>query len=120
MLKIICFVKNSPYGFPGAAKTLEYTKGIDRHFFIMCEGRPFLEQVPPVYNAFLISEKSIHHGRLDGDAAPIPSGTFPAGPVMHRRAGNDYWLTYCVRSADLSMGNIIGNARGIVIGHSWW
>ena len=74
MLKDICFAKNSPYGFPGAAKTLEYTRGIDRHFFIMCEGRPFLEQVPPVYNAFLISEKSIHHGRLDGDSAPHSLG----------------------------------------------
>jgi len=120
MLKVICFAKNSPYGFPGAAKTLEYTRGIDRHFFIMCEGRPFLEQVPPVYNAFLISEKSAPMADLMGIPLPIPSGTFPAGSVMHRQAGNDYWLTYCVRSADLSMGNIIGNARGIVIGHSWW
>lgn len=40
----------------------------------MCEGRPFLEQVPPVYNAFLISEKSVHHGRLDGDSAPHSLG----------------------------------------------
>ena len=54
-----------------------------------------------------------------GIPLPIPSGTFPTGSVMHRRAGNDYWLTYCVRSADLSRDNIIGNARGIVIGHSW-
>ena len=86
----------------------------------MCEGRPFLEQVPPVYNAFLISEKSIHHGRLDGDSAPHSLGYISGRSRDHRRAGNDYWLTYCVRSADLSMGNIIGNARGIVIGHSWW
>ena len=74
MLKVINFVKNSPYGFPDAAKTLEYTKGIDWHYFIACENRPFLEQVPPVYNTFLISEKSVHHGRLDGDSAPHSLG----------------------------------------------
>jgi hypothetical protein len=50
-----------------------YEGGITIIFHIW-KRKTFLEQVPPVYNAFLISEKSAHHGRLDGDSAPHSLG----------------------------------------------
>lgn len=52
-----------------------------------------------MYNAFLISEKSAHHGRLVGDSAP-QTLEYKKSPrqLLHCRG-----LIFCIVSADGSM-----------------